>query len=1156
MFALLKRLLQLLPGFLLIAVVIWVGGPFVVVGGSRPLESEAARATAIVGIVVCWLICVLFARWRARRTSGKLAAAVVQQSALAAPAPPADVVKLRESFEQAAETLRKRGRGATLYDLPWYVFIGAPGSGKTTALLHSGLNFFLDQGSGQARLRGVGGTRNCDWWFTDEAVFLDTAGRFTTQDSDAASDSAGWKEFLALLTRYRTRRPINGVILTISAKDLLTQGDAVREQQVEAARVRLRELGRELQIALPVYVMVTMCDLVAGFTEYFDDLSPAGRAQVWGVTFPYEQTTAGQAAQGFPAEFDALVTRLNERLLTRLEEESDPRRRIRLFAFPQQMAALRDGLAQFVTDVFAATRYEHQILLRGVYFTSGTQEGTPIDRLIGAIGRGFRLAPDVVPAPAGRGKAYFVETLLKDVLIGESGLAGVNRRLEMRKAAAQLALYVGLAAAVLFGVMILSVSYRQNSAYIDDVSRDIALLQAVPPARAATALTTLLPRLDALRRVVDSTNRYNEAIPWGMRWGLYQGHSLGNAARDAYLLELDSSLLQFLAARLRQRVIQYGSEPEKLYEYLKAYLMLEKPERLDKQHLLFLAGLEWTPANGVGGDVSASVTRHMTALIDREDTLRPVAIDAALVRQACTTVRQASLGRIMYGWLKQSYGANDTHAVRLDAASGVGTDAIIRRRSGVSLAQPVPGLYSKAAFAEVTGSGADQLVDQFAADNWVCDGRGDLGDRTRLKADLTNIYQQDYIATWQAIVADLEVTPGAFGSVEATARSLGVLAGPTSPLRNLLRLVHDNTRLIEPAKAAEPDSGMTAAAKAAAGRLNSMFGSRVGVPAPTATAGALVTARFQHIHELFAGEPGNTPLDLVLTRLRDMEQQLRALGPEVGQQAIATVLTNAQLRQNRDALREASATLPSPVKGWVDRIDSEVFESVTVGATSAIENAYARDVLSECRRLIEKRYPFDARSSADLPLNDFASLFAPQGAFDRFFATQLKDLVDTSRRPWALRPSGVQVSPGILAQLEEAQALRETFFANGDRPELKFTVTIADVDTMATRFVLNIDGQVFEDRRGGRAAATWPGDNAGVASAIFEDRTGNPSGVKFEGPWALFRLFDAAQPRRESETRTRLTFRGKGHEAHVVIEATSLGHPLAHREWQGFACRS
>ena len=277
-------------------------------------------------------------------------------------------------------------------------------------------------------MKGIGGTRNCDWWFTDEAVFLDTAGRFTTQDSDASADSAGWKEFLALLTKYRKRRPINGVILTISVKDLLTQGEFAREQQVEAARYRLRELGRELQIELPVYVMVTMCDLIAGFAEYFDDQVQEGRAQVWGVTFPYEKTVSGQVTRMFPSEFEALVTRLNERVFARLEEETDARRRARIFAFPQQVASLRDSLAQYLTDVFAATSYDQRILLRGVYFTSGTQEGTPIDRLLGAIGRGFRVAPDAVAAPGGRGKAYFVERLLTQVLIGESGLAGVNRR--------------------------------------------------------------------------------------------------------------------------------------------------------------------------------------------------------------------------------------------------------------------------------------------------------------------------------------------------------------------------------------------------------------------------------------------------------------------------------------------------------------------------------------------------------------------------------------------------------------------------------------------------------------------------------------------------------------------------------------------------------
>src|SRR5215475_3991889 len=221
MLAFLKRTFLVLLGFLLIVVFIWFAGPYFGFGQYRPLESATARLIAIAAIVGLWLAVRLMKRLRAFRASDKLLAAVAAQRQPAA-APSPEAVKLRERFEEATATLKQgRRSGHSLYDLPWYVIIGAPGSGKTTALLNSGLKFPLAQRVGKGALRGVGGTRNCDWWFTDEAVFLDTAGRYTTQDSDATSDVAGWQEFLALLLKYRKRRPLNGVILTISAHDLM-----------------------------------------------------------------------------------------------------------------------------------------------------------------------------------------------------------------------------------------------------------------------------------------------------------------------------------------------------------------------------------------------------------------------------------------------------------------------------------------------------------------------------------------------------------------------------------------------------------------------------------------------------------------------------------------------------------------------------------------------------------------------------------------------------------------------------------------------------------------------------------------------------------------------------------------------------------------------
>src|SRR5580704_6191804 len=459
-------------GLLFLSLFIWFAGPYFAFAEFKPLESEIARLVAILVVVAIWALLLLLNHLRARRASAKLAEAVVAQSPPPAGGASRESVQLRERFEEAIATLKKtQSSGHSLYDLPWYVIIGPPGSGKTTALINSGLRFPLEQRFGKEPVGGVGGTRNCDWFFTDDAVLLDTAGRFTTQDSDAAADSAAWGEFLALLTKYRKRRPLNGVIVTLNAEELMRQTSTEREDNVAKVRRRLDELNRHLKVRLPVYLMVTKCDLVSGFGEYFDDLGAEGRAQVWGMTFAPERSLAGTAAEDFPREFDALIERLNQRLFGRIEEERDTRRRTALFAFPQQTAGLRNLIGAFVTEVFSATRFDGRLLLRGVYFTSGTQEGTPIDRLMAAIGRGFALAPDVVPASAaGRGKAYFIEKLLREVLFAEAGLAGVNRQRELQKAALQLGAYAAMLLIAVLGVIVLSVSYARNKSYLTDVS--------------------------------------------------------------------------------------------------------------------------------------------------------------------------------------------------------------------------------------------------------------------------------------------------------------------------------------------------------------------------------------------------------------------------------------------------------------------------------------------------------------------------------------------------------------------------------------------------------------------------------------------------------------------------------------------------------------
>jgi type VI secretion system protein ImpL len=1143
-------------GFLLVAVFLWYAGPYFAFGYYRPLETEFARLIAIGLVAMLWAASAVLKRWRAGRASDKLVAAVLSQPQPDQGRPSSEVVKLRERFEEAVATLKQQRRtGHSLYDLPWYVFIGAPGSGKTTALLNSGLKFPLEQRMGKGALQGVGGTRNCDWWFTDEAVFLDTAGRYTTQDSDAASDSAAWGEFLALLRKYRSRRPVNGVILTISAQDLLLQGDSGREAQVEAARRRLIELNQELRIQLPVYLMVTKCDLVAGFAEYFDELTQEGRVQVWGVTFPYEQTMNGEAAPAFPAEFDALMGRLNARLFERLEEERDSRRRTKVFGFPQQMAGLRHVLGQFVSEVFGSTRFDQPILLRGVYFTSGTQDGTPIDRLLGAIGRRFGVASDAV-ASTGRGKAYFVERLLKDVLIGESGLAGVNRRVEMRNAALQLGAYAAMALLAVVGFIALSVSYRGNQAFVGDVATDLARVRAVPAVAPEAPLEAQLPRLDAIRAVVDSAERYRADVPWAMRWGLYQGGSVGNSARDAYLRELDGILLPRFAARVKERLVEYASEPEKLYVYLKAYLMLGDPKRLDKSHLQFLADLEWNRTDGAARATGASPSKHFESLLEYGESLRPIGVDPSLIAQARSTVRRASIPQIMYGRLKRSRD-EEARGVRLDVAAGVGVSQVLRRRSGVSLSEPVPGLYSRAVFKEATGPGMIELVKEFAGDGWVW-GEGGLpvGNPVTLAADVTQLYERDYIAAWDAILNDLEPVP--FSTVSQTADALGILAGATSPLRGLLRAVVDNTSLVESPETTPPSGALSSAGKKVTEGLGKLLKPvQEALGKSSVAPGSLVTAHFQEIHRLLAGAPGSAPLDGVLARIGEIQQQLRGLGPDVGASDPLEALSNPALRGILQALRQEGATLPPSVGALISRIGEKAEGSVIAGATSDLQSRYERQVLNECVAIVAGRYPFSEGSSNEVPLADFGRLFGYGGRFDTFFKNNMEKLVDTATTPWTWRPGAVASSRRLLVQFELAQRIRETFFRSGSQvPEINFTVALTRLDNAARRFILEIDGQRFDDRTVPvpRSPAVWPGRGSGMAAATFEDFAGTWPPTRFDGAWAWFRVVDAGRPQPDGDLRTVLNFQAGAYQARVAVEATSIRNAFTQRDWRRFSC--
>jgi len=1168
---LLNRWTLSLVGLLLLLSVVWLLGPYFAFGDARPLFGIAGRFIATLLLLLVWVAAMLWRTYREMRGSRKLVEQVAAQAdapavEVAKPVETADTAQLRQRFEDAVGRLKKDRRGGgNLYRLPWYVIIGPPGSGKTTALVNSGLRFPMEQELGKRAIRGVGGTRNCDWWFTDEAVLLDTAGRYTTQDSDRIADGTGWAQFLQLIKRHRRRRPINGVLIAYSASDLLMRSAADFDSDLMAIRQRAAELNRNLGIGLPVYLLVTKVDLVEGFREYFDNLDIAGRRQVWGATFALDDSRTGRALKTLPAEFDALLERLNHGVNQRLRDERDTRRRSLLYGFPQQFASLKPRLLELVNGAFGGTEHDSRLFLRGVYFTSGTQEGTPIDRLLGSLGRSFGLAGESRAFAPEAGRAYFIERLLRDVILQEAGLAGTDRRAEFQKAALQLGAYAAVAVLAVSALIAFAVSHRKNTTYLHDAADAVATLEKTPATSGDGAgLSLQLPRLATLRGVQDVATHGGKRAPWSMHSGLYQGRAVGAAARDAYSRELNAELVPSLARAFEQRMDMLAGEPDKLYEYLKGYLMLAEPKRLVPEQLAFLAAIEWERQYADQPQVRTDLVTHLEALLT-DDRLQPITVDPALVTRARNALSVATPASLAYSRLKLAYTGGDWPPLRFDQQVQ-GLDTVMRRRSGRGFAEPMPALFTKDAFREISDKGGAEIARSLEEDAWVFGDAGLPRDMDgRLTQDVMTIYEREYIAAWDALLADLEVKP--LGGVDSAAKNLGILGSGSSPLKVLLTIVSEHTNLAQPeAESAAAGLAEKAIQKASSSTLGKLLkGAGVQDPAAPVVAavkpGEAITEHFADLHRLVAGPPGQAPIDRTLALLGQMSTQLGAMGDAVGgAAALQEITSGGGGGGTARAIEIEAAQLPPAVSGILGPLAGSSQALVRTQASGELAQLYRGEVVSECNAIVSGRYPFTRGGAVDVPVADFARLFGAGGVFDSFFKAQLAPLVDTTHSPWRWREAAggsMGLPASIPRQFEAVERIRQQYFRSGGaEPALRFTLTPEYLDADVRRFVLEAGGQRYEYSHGPQArwAIAWPSEAAEQVVASFDTGAGPAASVVFDGPWAIFRLLDAATVTAQNDVRFRVALGAGNHTARLALDATSIRNPFGNPAVARFRC--
>jgi type VI secretion system protein ImpL len=1160
-------------GLIALGLVVWFLGPLVAIATWRPLEPAWVRGM-VIGVIAAFYVGRRVWRYvAAKRANAQLATALVQSPApSAAPEPGSEeVAELRRRFEEAIAVLkstkeRMSGRMSTLfgrqflYELPWYMFIGAPGSGKTTALVHSGLHFPLAERFGH-EIAGIGGTRNCDWHFTDQAVLIDTAGRYTTQESDREADHGAWIGFLKLLAKHRPRRPINGAIVTVSVADLLQQSPSQLNAQAQAIRSRLKELHEQLNVRFPVYVLVSKADLLPGFTEFFAGYGRDAREQVWGMTFQLAESGGRDVLADFNERFKALENRVNERLIGHLEEERDNQTRSAIYAFPQHFSTLKEPLQAFLRNVFGPSRFEEQPLVRGVYFASGTQEGSPIDRIVGGLARAFRLERKVISPQHATGRSFFITRLFTDVIFPEAGIAGTNLRWERQRLAIQWGGFAVAALATIGLTTAWSISYARNESYLQEVRTKldgiIASVEALRRSPPQEQLVELLPILRVVQTLAISETVAN-GVPVSMQWGLYQGDKLHDAATQAYRKLLRDVFLPRIAYRIEDQLRSRQGNLELLYEALKAYIMLTDHTRFDPKAVKAFIVAEWESnlPREVTLEQRKALEAHLDALLALPDFSMPITADNELVRSTRATISRIPTAQRVYSRIKLQ---NASELPEFTIARAGGPYALnVFTRATRSPMQGVPGLFSYDGYHKVFKKAADLVSVQFAREEpWVLGVQRTPASRVedplgteRLENAVRQLYFEEYVRVWDQFVKDIRLVP--IRNLDQSIFLSNKLSSPDSPMRALLEAIVRETTLID------DKADKSAVAKAAGflseqkSEIGKYFGATGGA-ARAARPESIVDDHFSRLRQYVRGAPGQPPpIEGTAALMKDMNTYLVAVkaAREARQPPPPSDVPNK--------LKAEAPRLPEPLQSAVGTLAGTTSREVAQDLRQKVNEALAQ-LIGFCTKAVEGRYPFVRTGKLDVTREDFTRLFGPAGMFDDFVQKQLTLLVDTTTEPW--KPRDPAVSPrGSLLQFQRAKTIRDVFFHAGATPALKLEFKPIALDASITQLIIDFDGQVLRYSHGPQIPmlVQWPGTKTTSQIRIEvspPSASGSASGQVFEGAWALLRMLDRAQLQLTNQPdKVLATWNIDGRKVQFEISSASVQNPMRLTDLQQFHC--
>ncbi|MFM2589329.1 type VI secretion system membrane subunit TssM [Vibrio sp. TBV020] len=1146
--------------FILVNVFIWWAGPWLEFRDIKPLETLLARGIASVIFILLAISGWGFWQWNRLRDYKKQQSREEQLKL-----DPISVYEERQESElngvmtEMKQSLNTRNY---LYALPWYLVLGLENAGKTSLINRSGQNFAL---SSVMRASGKKSDNpySFDWWIGDESVLIDPDGELLTQgnrseDNDGELERRLWLNFIHWLDKTRSRRPLNGIVLALDISHLATSSASERKAYASLLRARIRELMETLTTRLPVYITLTKLDLLHGFEPFFKHYSKAQRDEVLGFTFSLESVeNLDHWLEEFTDEYSKFVSRINELFPHAVAEPIEQEERSAIYSFTRQISGLQSILQAFFQDALSSDQFSTSALVRGAYFTSVYQQGVPSNAFSDSAARRYGLSHAINKAQQAKNSTvYFTQQLFSNIIYPEAGLASDNFRVAKQK---RRLIGLSFVTCTVASILLMGTWHQY---YLTNFSQSDAVLMKVneykeqfPSSLSLASQKDVLEPLNKIREATLEFGFFREKPEYISDFGLYQGHTIGPMVENTYLNLLESRFLPLLMADVIVDLKRAKTDEEKL-AVLRVYRMMVDKSGRYKDYVLDYFGKYWQQAFSGDKKVQGQLLDHLdyamrhTDLVASKNYGDEAAIAAMKPYESTVSSIQRELSAMpndqrVYRNLKLNAQTVLGPSISIRNLVGPIFDVVFEERvSNQSLY--IPQMLTKTGFEKYFMPRSESVSELALIDSWVLGqsktAQFSEADKQVLREKIRNLYVADYVNTWRAALNDIDMKY--FSDINDAVMVLENLTGNVEPLQRLLRTLESNTQVI---------SGLDSSGDIEAELVKSAkYQVASNIQSPFAELNLMLKA--------IGEQPAY--INEVLHSVDELKAYLKGIqeSPDAGMAALEATKSRVKLVSADPiyTLKRISSGLPKPLDSMMEKLADESWYVVKQEAIKHLEVRWSEDVFQPYYAKLANRYPFNTTSTKDVALEDFETFFAPQGTLDSFYTNQLKIFIDENIAVDESDSVQSIIRPEVLAQIEQAQRIRQAFFNRKGILDVNFSVEPIQLSSNKRRSILNIDGQYLSYSHGPRAGVEliWPNtlrDSAvSKVTLVPTQHNVSPRSLNIQGPWAFFRLLDKGDVLAASQTSVDYKFDFAGGNMIYRINAESDANPFTERLFKSF----